>query len=74
MVQQVASEIASELLETGERVVTTTELGERVMRKLQRLDTVAYIRFACVYRRFKDMEELIDAIHTLGSEEAGLKK
>ena len=42
--------------------VKTSELGEIVMKHLQALDTIAYIRFACVYRRFKDVDELMDAI------------
>ena len=38
------------------------------MEKLRALDTVAYIRFACVYRRFKDVDEIMDAIHTIAPE------
>jgi len=44
------------------REVKTSELGEIVMKHLQAMDTIAYIRFACVYRRFKDVDELMDAI------------
>jgi transcriptional repressor NrdR len=69
-----ATEIASEITDLQSRVVETTMIGERVMQKLKELDTIAYIRFACVYRRFKDMDELIDAIQTASYDEAGLKK
>jgi len=64
-----ASVIANELVENQVREIDTTKLGELVMEKLRVLDTVAYIRFACVYRRFKDVDEIMDAIHTIAPEE-----
>lgn len=60
-----ASEIASEIMERQVREIGSIEIGEIVMRKLKSLDTVAYIRFACVYRRFKDMDELMNVIQTV---------
>ena len=57
-----AYKITSDLMERQIREVTTSELGGIVMQHLQELDSIAYIRFACVYRRFKDVNELIDAI------------
>lgn len=57
-----ASQIATELAQSQVHEISTTELGERVMRHLQLLDPIAYIRFACVYRRFKDLIELEEAI------------
>lgn len=62
-----ATQITDELMQKQAQVVTTTELGEIVMKRLQSLDPIAYIRFACVYRRFKDVEEVIDAIETIRS-------
>ena len=61
-VLSLASQISAELMDKQVREIRTSELGEIAMRKLQSLDTIAYIRFACVYRRFKDVDELIDAI------------
>ncbi len=61
-VRKVASEIVVELLRKQLREIEAMQLGEIVMRYLKSLDVIAYIRFACVYRRFKDMDELIDAI------------
>lgn len=58
----IASEITGELMQQQMRQISTTELGEMVMSRLQPLDPIAYIRFACVYRRFKDIEELMEAI------------
>lgn len=64
-----ASSIVAELLENQVREIDVTKLGEIAMEKLRKLDTVAYIRFACVYRRFKDIDEVMDAIHTTMPEE-----
>ncbi|WP_194848248.1 transcriptional regulator NrdR [Candidatus Neptunochlamydia vexilliferae] len=64
-VRDLASAIASELMENQVREIDTTKLGALVMEKLRALDTVAYIRFACVYKRFKDVDEIMDAIHTI---------
>lgn len=60
-----ASQISDELMSRQVREVTTTELGEIVMKRLQTLDSIAYIRFACVYRRFKAIDELMEAIQSM---------
>lgn len=57
-----ASMITMELMQRQLREITTRELGELIMDHLQKMDPVAYIRFACVYRRFTDVGEIIDAI------------
>lgn len=56
------SRIEEKLLALGEREVGSAKLGEMVMRELRRLDKVAYIRFASVYRAFEDVDEFRDAI------------
>ncbi len=56
------SKVKLELMDLQEKKISTTLVGEKVMEHLRQLDTVAYIRFACVYRRFKDIEEVMDAI------------
>jgi transcriptional repressor NrdR len=73
-VMSLAAEIASIIAERQVKVIDTVEIGELVMEKLKGLDTIAYIRFACVYRRFKDMDELIDAIQTASYDDLSLKK
>jgi transcriptional repressor NrdR len=60
-----ASKITHELMEGHVRQVSTTQLGEMAMKHLQALDPIAYIRFACVYKRIKDLEELEEAIKTI---------
>jgi len=68
-----AAKISEDLLHRQVHLVSTTELGEIVMRHLQALDEIAYIRFACVYRRFKDIEELMQAIKTIQPRETDSK-
>lgn len=58
----IASELTQEIMEMQVKEIDTLTIGEIVMKKLKQLDTVAYIRFACVYRRFKDKYELMSAI------------
>lgn len=60
-----ASQITDDLMNGNAKQVTTTELGEIVMKRLQTLDPIAYIRFACVYRRFKDVNELMEALEAV---------
>jgi transcriptional repressor NrdR len=68
-VRALAGQIKSDLMGRGVREVTSKELGEIVMQKLQETDVVAYIRFACVYKRYKDIRELIDAIQLIAPKE-----
>ena len=49
--------IEEKLLTSGAREVPSTRLGELVMRELKRMDKVAYVRFASVYRSFEDVDE-----------------
>jgi transcriptional repressor NrdR len=49
--------IEEKLLATGAREVPSTRVGELVMRELKRLDKIAYVRFASVYRSFEDVDE-----------------
>jgi len=61
----IASKITGDIMQQQVREITTTELGDIVMKHLQPLDPIAYIRFACVYCRFKNVEELVDAIQAI---------
>jgi len=54
-----------ELQERGEREVESKEIGERVIQKLYELDEVAYVRFASVYRSFKDINQFMDELKEL---------
>ena len=68
-VRGIAYKIKSELMAKGVREISSQELGDIVIRQLKETDMVAYIRFACVYKRFKDVRELLEAIQELESEE-----
>lgn len=61
-VRALAGKIKSDLMGRGLREIESRELGEIAMHHLREVDTIAYIRFACVYKRFKDIQELIEAI------------
>lgn len=61
-VRAMANKITADLMERQLREVDTMELGEIVMKHLYDLDQIAYIRFACVYKRFKRVDELKDVI------------
>jgi transcriptional repressor NrdR len=60
-----ASQITNELMLSQMQEISTTQIGEMVMKHLQAQDPIAYIRFACVYKRIKDMRELEEAINTI---------
>jgi transcriptional repressor NrdR len=64
-IEELVSGIESELYHRGSREVTSREIGEMVMQNLRRMDEVAYIRFATIYRRFADVEDLADEIESL---------
>jgi transcriptional repressor NrdR len=54
---QIVDETEAFVVDSPERERSTSEVGELIMRRLQEIDTVAYIRFASVYRDFKDVNE-----------------
>lgn len=69
-----ASQITAELLERQLREIETTELGQIVMNHLKKLDAIAFIRFACVYGRFKDMDELMEELNSIALQEITKKE
>ncbi len=68
-VRNLASKVTSQILDLQAREISTQKIGEIVMEHLNVLDDIAYIRFACVYRRFKDIDELVEAIATLNEKD-----
>jgi transcriptional repressor NrdR len=66
--ERIADEIESQLYNSLEREVTSNEIGEIVMSKLKVIDEVAYVRFASVYRQFKDINTFMDELHKLLNE------
>src|SRR5512146_1449473 len=70
-VQALVSAVERELQELGEKEIRTTVIGEAVMRRLRELDEVAYVRFASVYRAFRDVGEFMAELEGLGRKGAG---
>jgi transcriptional regulator NrdR len=66
--EQVIVEIEQRLQEAGEKEVGSAIIGEHVMRALQRIDDVAYVRFASVYRSFRDVKEFMVELQDLLTE------
>ncbi len=68
MVDQIVTEIEDEAYARGKatREIATADLGEIVLRRLNKVDKVAYIRFASVYKHFNNLEEFITEVKTLG--------
>ena len=67
--QAVADEVEQELHNSLEREIRTSDVGEMVMEKLKALDEVAYVRFASVYRSFRDINTFMDELNKLLKED-----
>ncbi len=63
--EAIADDIEQELQSALEREISTTEIGEMVMTRLKDVDEVAYVRFASVYRSFKDINTFMDELTKL---------
>jgi len=61
-VDQAVDRIVAQVLSLGEREIASRQIGEMVMQELYKLDKVAYIRFASVYRSFQDVSDFRDAL------------
>ena len=66
--EKLADEIEQELQSGLEREVSTVDIGEMVMSRLKSVDEVAYVRFASVYRSFKDINTFMDELTKLLTE------
>jgi transcriptional repressor NrdR len=64
-IDALVTDITAKISKSMEREIPSHVLGEMVMQALRGLDEVAYVRFASVYRRFKDIDEFIDAVQNL---------
>ncbi len=70
-VDELVAGVERKVMESGEREVRSTSIGEAVMERLQRLDEVAYVRFASVYRAFRDVGEFTTVLERLRREGEG---
>ena len=63
--EKMVDKIEHKLLESGEKEIPSSVIGEEVMKELYNLDHVAYVRFASVYRSFKDINQFMDELKDL---------
>jgi len=63
--ESVTDDIEKKLLEGSDKEISASAVGEEIMKKLQELDKVAYVRFASVYRDFKDINEFVKELKDL---------
>lgn len=64
-IEEIISAIERELYENFDREVPSREIGERVMEQLRTLDHVAFVRFASVYREFKDVNDFVEELQPI---------
>jgi transcriptional repressor NrdR len=73
--EDICNEVERQVMKKHSREVASTKIGELVMEKLKGVDDVAYVRFASVYRQFKDVEQFLSELKELiGGEECGSGK
>lgn len=63
--EKIVDEIEARLTEKVEREMTAAEIGELIMERLHEIDEVAYVRFASVYRQFKDVSQFVEEVKGL---------
>lgn len=73
-IEGIVDKIETEMQRRAPGEVTSMFVGEKVMEALQELDQIAYVRFASVYRHFKDVNQFLDEIQTLVSTDGVLKR
>lgn len=61
----IVDKIENDIYSSAEREITTEQIGEKVMQELKGLDDVAYVRFASVYRQFKDINTFIEELNNI---------
>ncbi|MEA3230957.1 MAG: ATP cone domain-containing protein, partial [Thermodesulfobacteriota bacterium] len=68
-IEEFLDELEGDLREMGKKEIPAHDIGERIMIKLHGLDDVAYVRFASVYREFKDVNDFVEELKSLLSRE-----
>jgi transcriptional repressor NrdR len=65
MIEKAVNEMIDELVKQHGAEIPTRAIGDKIMRHLRRLDEVAYVRFASVYRKFRDIKEFVNEVQSL---------
>ena len=69
VIEEFLDDLERDLRETGEKEIPSSEVGEKIMAKLHEIDDVAYVRFASVYREFKDVNDFVAELKSLLSKQ-----
>lgn len=68
-IEQLVNDVEKTLNDRMKKEVRSLEIGELIMERLQKLDQVAYVRFASVYRQFKDVKEFVKEVEDISEED-----
>lgn len=68
-IEEIANKVEKEILSEGKNEVSSKKIGEVVLKHLKDVDAVAYVRFASVYREFKDIDEFTNELKKLQDQE-----
>lgn len=64
-IEEIVEGIEDELRRSGKAEISSTEIGDKIMNRLKGIDHVSYVRFASVYKEFRDVDSFLDAIKEL---------
>ena len=70
-IEMIVSDVTAELESEFDHVIPSRSIGERIMMRLKNIDKIAYVRFASVYKDFRDIDELANEISDLQSNSSG---
>jgi len=73
-ISEIADDIENAVLSSMDKEIESKEIGSMVMDRLKRIDEVAYVRFASVYRQFKDINTFMEELTNMLNEKDGFKK
>jgi transcriptional repressor NrdR len=73
LIEETVDRIERELRETNELEIPAKIVGEKIIKELKKIDDVAYVRFASVYREFKDVDDFFNELKGLVNKQAGTK-
>lgn len=72
-IEKIVDNIVSNLQKSGSMEISTTQIGKMVMEELRKVDQVAYVRFASVYKDFREIDQFIEVIKELRSDNSRLE-
>ncbi|MBW1940067.1 MAG: transcriptional repressor NrdR [Deltaproteobacteria bacterium] len=65
LIEDCVNDLERDLRETGQKEIPSSAIGEKIMTRLHDLDDIAYVRFASVYREFKDVNDFVDELKNI---------